>query len=125
MEDIENLCSRIIMIEKGSIIYDGPLGDIKRRFGNIKTLTLTVPPNVDPNTVQPFSDDVTMVLDEDHQDKVVLKFNADKVVLEHVIQYAFSQYHAIDMRIADISIEDVVKKILAQQEEEHAKAKKI
>lgn len=122
MADIENLCSRIIMIEKGSIIYDGPLGDIKRRFGNIKTLTLTVPPIVDPNAVKPFSDEVTMSVDED---KVILSFDADKAVLEQVIQYAFSQYHAIDMRIADISIEDVVKKILSQQEEEHAKAKKI
>ena len=122
MADIENLCSRIIMIEKGSIIYDGPLGDIKRRFGNIKTLTLTVPPSVDPNAVQPFSDEIAMTLDED---KVILSFDADKAVLEQVIQYAFSQYHAIDMKIADISIEDVVKKILSQQEEEHAKAKKI
>ena len=122
MEDIENLCSRIIMIEKGKIIYDGPLGNIKRRFGNIKTLTLTVPPSVDPNAVKPFSNDVTMTLDED---KVMLSFDADKAVLEQVIQYAFSQYHAIDMKIADISIEDVVKKILSQQEEEDAMAKKI
>ena len=113
MEDIENLCSRIIMIEKGKIIYDGPLGEIKRRFGNIKTLTLTIPPNVDPSAVEPFSSDVAMVLDEDNQDKVTLQFDADKVVLEHVIQYAFSNYHAIDMKIADISIEDVVKKILS------------
>ena len=125
MTDIENLCSRIIMIEKGKIIYDGPLGNIKRRFGNIKTLTLTVPPSVDPGKVKPFSDDVTMVLDEDNKDKVMLKFDADKVVLEHVVQYAFSQYQAIDMKIADISIEDVVKQILSQQEEEHEKAKKI
>ncbi len=114
MEDIENLCSRIIMIEKGKIIYDGPLGDIKRRFGNIKTLTLTIPPNVDPNKVEPFSKDVMTVLDEDNKDKVMLKFDADKVVLEHVVQYAFSKYHAIDMKIADISIEDVVKQILSQ-----------
>ncbi|MBE6135958.1 MAG: ATP-binding cassette domain-containing protein [Erysipelotrichaceae bacterium] len=125
MADIENLCSRIIMIEKGKIIYDGPLRDIKRRFGNIKTLTLTVPPSVDPEKVKPFSDDVAMVLDKDNKDKVVLKFDADKVVLEHVVQYAFSQYQAIDMKIADISIEDVVKQILSQQEEEHEKAKKI
>lgn len=125
MADIENLCSRIIMIEKGKIIYDGPLRDIKRRFGNIKTLTLTVPPSVDPEKVKPFSDDVTMVLDKDNKDKVMLKFDADKVVLEHVVQYAFSQYQAIDMKIADISIEDVVKQILSQQEEEHEKAKKI
>ena len=123
MADIENLCSRIIMIEKGKIIYDGPLGDIKRRFGNIKTLTLTVPANLDPNEVKPFSKDVTMTLDED---KVLLSFDADKVNLEHVVQYAFAQYHAIDMKIADISIEDVVKKILSNQEkEQHEKAKKV
>ena len=122
MADIENLCSRIVMIEKGKIIYDGPLSNIKRRFGNIKTLTLTVPPNVNPNEVEPFSADVEMILDED---KVVLRFDPDKVVLEQVIQYAFSKFHAIDMKIADISIEDVVKRILEKQEKENAKAKKI
>ena len=68
---------------------------------------------------------MTMVLDKDNKDKVMLKFDADKVVLEHVVQYAFSKYQAIDMKIADISIEDVVKQILSQQEEEHEKAKKI
>ena len=125
MADIENLCSRIIMIEKGKIIYDGPLVDIKRRFGNIKTLTLTIPTNVDPNLVEPFSDDVMMEIDEENKDKVMLKFDGDKVMLEHVIQYAFSSYHAIDMKIADISIEDVVKQILSQQEEENEKAKKV
>lgn len=118
MADIENLCSRIIMIEKGKVIYDGPLGNIKRRFGNIKTLTLTVPPSINPQEVEPFSKDVEMLMDED---KVVLRFDADNVKLEEVVQYAFAKYQAIDMKIADISIEDVVKKILAQQEKKHAK----
>lgn len=118
MADIENLCSRIIMIEKGKVIYDGPLGNIKRRFGNIKTLTLTVPPSINPQEVESFSKDVEMLMDED---KVVLRFDADNVKLEEVVQYAFAKYQAIDMKIADISIEDVVKKILAQQEKKHAK----
>ena len=119
MADIENLCTRIIMIEKGKIIYDGPLGEIKHRFGNIKTLTLAIPSNIDPLKVEPFSKDVELIIDED---KTMLRFNADKVKLEDVVQYAFSKYHALDMKIADISIEDVVKKILAQQEKEnHAK----
>ena len=113
MADIENLCSRIIMLEKGKIIYDGSLGDIKHRFGNLKTLTLTVPPSIDPNQIEPFSKDVEVLLSED---KVVLRFDPDKVKLEDVVQYSFSKYQAIDMRIADISIEDVVKQILAHQE---------
>ena len=119
MVDIENLCSRIIMIEKGKIIYDGPLGNIKHRFGNIKTLTLTIPANINPQEVKPYSEEVELITEED---KVMLRFDADKVKLEDVVQYAFSNYQAIDMKISDISIEDVVKKILAQQEEEkHAK----
>ena len=119
MEDIENLCSRIIMIEKGKIIYDGLLTDIKHRFGNVKTLSLTVPPSVNPKDIKPYSKDVDVKFEED---KVVLRFDPEKVKLEDIIQHAFANYRAIDMRIADISIEDVVKKILTQQEEErHAK----
>ena len=124
MEDIENLCSRIIMIEKGKIIYDGPIGNIKRRFGNIKTLTITIPPSVDPEKVEPLSKDVETKINDDG--KVILRFDADKVVLEEAVQYAFAKLNALDMKIADISIEDVVMKILSQQEgEAHAKAKKI
>ncbi|MBO4737529.1 MAG: hypothetical protein J5627_03730, partial [Bacilli bacterium] len=109
----------IIMLVEGKIIYDGPLGDIKRRFGNVKTLTLTVPPSVNPNKITPLSEDVEAVIEED---KVILRFDPERVKLEEVIQYAFAQYHAIDMKIADISIEDIVKQILAQQEgERHVK----
>lgn len=119
MADIENLCSRIIMLEKGKIIYDGALSDIKHRFGNVKTLTLTVPPSVNPNEIEPFSKEVEATISED---KVVLRFDPERVKLEDVIQHAFSKYRAIDMRIADISIEDIVKQILEQQEgERHAK----
>ena len=113
MADIEDLCSRIIMLEKGKIIYDGALGDIKRRFGNIKTLTLTVPPTVNPKEIDPLSQDVEVIVEED---KVVLRFDPEHVKLEDVVQHAFSKYRAIDMKIADISIEDIVKQILAQQE---------
>ena len=114
MADIEDLCSRIIMIEKGKIIYDGPLKAIKHRFGNIKTLTITVPANIDPLEIEPYSKGVDM---SSMDDKVMLRFDADKIKLEDVVQYAFSCYHAIDMKITDISIEDVVKQILVQQEE--------
>ena len=96
----------------------GPLQN-KRRFGNVKTLTMTLPPSIDPKQIKPLSNEVEVIIEED---KVILRFDPERVKLEEVIQYAFSQYHAIDMRIADISIEDVVKKILAQQEgERHAK----
>ena len=115
MADIEDLCSRIIMLEKGKIIYDGSLGDIKRRFGNIKTLTLTIPPTVNPGEIEPLSKDIEVIAEED---KVILRFDPEHVKLEDVVQHAFSKYRAIDMKISDISIEDIVKQILENQEGE-------
>ena len=117
MTDIEDLCSRIILLEKGTILYDGPLKDLKTRFGNLKTLTLTVPAEVQAETAPVLSPEVSLSEEEGH---LVLRFDADRIALEQVIQYAFRDLRAIDMRIAEISVGDVVKTILEQQEAEHA-----
>ena len=117
MTDIEDLCSRIILLEKGTILYDGPLSSLKNRFGNLKTLTLTVPAEIRAATAPVLSPEVALSEEEGH---LVVRFDADKVALEQVIQYAFRDLRAMDMKIADISIGDVVKTILEQQEAEHA-----
>ena len=117
MTDIENLCSRIILLEKGSILYDGPLKSLKTRFGNLKTLTLTVPADVRAETAPALSPEVT-VSEEDS--RLILRFDADRIPLEQVVQYAFRDLRAMDMKIAEISIGDVVKTILEQQEAAHA-----
>ncbi len=116
MTDIEDLCSRIILLEKGTILYDGPLKSLKTRFGNLKALTLTVPVEMQAETVPVLSPEVTLSEEDGH---LVLRFDADRVALEQVIQYAFRDLRALDMKIAEISIGDVVKTILAQQEAEH------
>lgn len=117
MTDIENLCSRIILLEKGSILYDGPQKSLKTRFGNIKTLTLTVPAEIRAETAPVLSPDVAV---SEADGRLVLRFDADKVALEQAVQYAFRDLHAMDMKIAEISIGDVVKTILEQQEAAYA-----
>ncbi len=32
MTDVEELCDRVVMIDRGTVVLDGPLADIKRRF---------------------------------------------------------------------------------------------
>ena len=117
MTDIENLCSRIILLEKGSILYDGPLARLKNRFGNLKTLTLTVPAEIRAENVPVLSPEVDV---SEADGRLVLRFDADKIALEQVVQYAFRDLKAMDMKIAEISVGDVVKTILEQQEAEHA-----
>lgn len=114
MQDIENLCSRIVMIEKGKIIYDGSLDNIKYRFGNLKTIIFSLTNNIDINSLNTFDNKVQY---ERNNDKYVAKLNADEISLEDVIEYIFKELNTVDIQIKEINIEDVVREILKNNEE--------
>ena len=44
--------------------------------------------------------------------KLIIKFNAQEINLETVVNYVFNQLGATDMKVEEIGIEDVVKKLL-------------
>lgn len=113
MQDIENLCSRVVMIEEGNIIYDGPLSTIKHRFGDLRTLTISIKEEVDLKTLNTFNNKVVY---ENKDSNILIKFNAEEINLEEVIDYVIHTLHATDMKISEIGIEDVVKNILEEKE---------
>lgn len=114
MKDIENLCSRIIMIEEGNIIYDGTLDNIKHRFGDLRTVSITLSYEVNANTLNNFDN---KVIYEAKENNLIIKFNAEEISLETIVDYAFHTLKALDLKVSEISIEDVVRSILQEQEE--------
>lgn len=114
MKDIENLCSRVVMIEEGSIIYDGTLENIKYKFGDLRTVTISSNNEIDIDSLDTFDGVVTYSKEDDG--KINIKFNADQIPLEKVIDYAFKELCANDMKLSEIGIEEVVKNILKEKE---------
>ena len=112
MQDIENLCSRIIMIEEGKVIYDGSLDNIKHRFGNIRTIELMLKNRPKMEMLDTFGGKATY---EWQEEKLYIKFDADLLELETVVKYAFGTLKAVDMQISEINIVDVVKDIMASK----------
>lgn len=112
MQDIENLCKRLIIIDKGSIIYDGTLENVKYRFGDLRTLTVTLREKKSDSQLYDYEGKLKFLRDEENEDKLIIKFNAQEITLETVINYAFNQLGATDMKVEEIGIEDVVKKLL-------------
>lgn len=106
MKDIEELCNRIIIIDKGSILYDGSLKDIKYKFGNTKTII--IPSNIDISELLSKYSDIDAEVVED---KTELKFSLDKVNIDDVLLELINVYHIQDFKINDISIEDITKKL--------------
>lgn len=113
MQDIADLCSRIVIIEKGDIIYDGALSAIKHRFGDLRTLTVN--PTIDyvVEDLNTFDGKVTYEMQDNN---LLIKFNADEIVMEQVVDYAFHTLKTSDLKVAEITIEDVVRHILEEQE---------
>ena len=112
MQDIENLCKRLIIIDKGSIIYDGTLENVKYRFGDLRTLTVTLREKKSDSQLYNYEGKLKFLRDAENEDKLIIKFNAQEITLETVINYAFNQLGATDMKVEEIGIEDVVKKLL-------------
>ncbi len=42
LADVEQLCTRLIIIDDGRLIFDGSLAEIKRRFGAFRTLVIDI-----------------------------------------------------------------------------------
>ena len=101
------------MLVKGNIIYDGPLKDIKYRFGDLRTLTIKTKEQYKLEDLNTFDNKVEYSINED---SIVLQFNADKLDIKEVIDYCFHELGALDLKISEISIEDVVKNLLAEAE---------
>ncbi len=114
MQDIENLCSRIVILEQGNIIYDGSLQQIKNEFGNIKTIIVKLKNEININELDNFNNEINYNIENND---LVIKFNADKILLEDVINYSFHNLPLTDLNVKGIGIEDVVKSLLAKEEE--------
>ena len=113
MKDIENLCSRIILIENGEIIYDGSLSNIKNKFGDLRTVSVSLPNEVNIDDLDTFNNKLTYIKKESGLD---IKFDASIIKIEEVINYSFNKLNAIDIKVSEISIEDVVKSIFKEEE---------
>lgn len=112
MKDIEELCSRIIIIDKGSILYDGSLKDIKYKFGNTKTII--IPLNID---VSALLEKFPSISTETLEDKMALKFSLNEVNVDDILLELINVYHIEDFKINDISIEDITKNLYEKNEE--------
>jgi ABC-2 type transport system ATP-binding protein len=108
MKDIEELCSRIIIIDKGRILYDGKLSDIKYRFGNTKTVFVPKNVTIDEAALKEKFGNVVL---EAEDERVAIKFSQNELDLDDMLLYLINTYHIKDFKIEDISIEDITKKL--------------
>ncbi|MDY2913804.1 MAG: ATP-binding cassette domain-containing protein [Candidatus Enteromonas sp.] len=115
MKDIQNLCERIIILDEGKILYDGPLSTIKERFGDIRKLRLLTEDEIDLSALQGAFPGVQEIKkSEDGYSEIA--YNASKVSPEDLLQYLIGKIHFTDIKMEETSLADIVKRIYATKE---------
>ena len=115
MKDIQNLCERIIILDEGKILYDGPLSTIKERFGDIRKLRLLTEDDIDLSSLQAAFPGVQEIKkSEDGYSEIA--YNASKVFPEDLLQYLIGKIHFTDIKMEETSLADIVKRIYATKE---------
>lgn len=118
LEDIEELCNRIIIIDKGVKIYDGSLKEIKEKYGYMTTVSIQIKQSetVDSNDVNEYfnlnTEDINTQFEEG---KIIVSFNKNKVSATDIIQYYMKKYTLLDFSLRETSIDDIIKKIYRKE----------
>jgi len=105
MQDIEKLCSRIIIINHGKIIYDGPLEEIKHKYFTDKHIEVKF-----AQKIEKFEFKGCKVL---QKQEYLLKLELDTKTtkVQELINYLLKNFDVADITVADPPIEEIIKKI--------------
>jgi ABC-2 type transport system ATP-binding protein len=112
MDDVAALCPRVIVINEGRLIYDGPLAELVHQVRPEKRITLKLRSAVDAAALVGLG---TVVKHEGVQ--VTLQVGQDR--LQAVVGQAMAQLPVADLTVEDAPLEEVMGELFAR----HAPAK--
>ncbi len=118
LNDIEELCNRIIIIDNGIKIYDGSLKEIKDNYGYITTIEVQVK-NLNGYNEFSINNELNISNDnlkmESQDNKIIIRFNRNVITQAEIISKIINKFNVLDFSIVETSIEDIIKKIYRKE----------
>lgn len=116
--DVEALCQRIIIIDKGRILYDGDIKRVNALFGAYRTLKLQID-HFTEETRQTLAGKLTQNFGAEHGITIVeteefwtdVTIDQARTPLSDVLGFVMGNFPVEDVRIVEISMENVVRKV--------------
>lgn len=111
LDDIEQLCPRILVIDHGKVMYDGALETLKSRWGGRRQLIVDYVTDPDP-AIQTLANGNVAITAVDGP-RVTLAFNRDEISAPEVLSRAGAFGEVRDMSLQEPDIEDVIRRMYA------------
>lgn len=109
MDDIEALCSRVIVLSEGKIFSDGSLDDLRNAVCCERRLTLDL-----ADEVGDFCDPQAEVISCDGR-QVQLRFDHSAVSAAELVSRIMSKYSVKDLTIENPPVEEIIARLYGEQ----------
>jgi len=107
MADIEDLCDRVIVINSGSVIYDGELSRVNALFSDRKIVTLRFDRQVDDGDIGVPARDIR------RSGENAVELSVERKGVRQFLSSAFARLPVADFTIEDIPIEEGIERLYA------------
>jgi len=104
--DIEELCRRVIIIDAGLLIYDGPIETIKKRFGKYREISFETPA-ASAHVDLPPGAEITLV----EARKMTVRFDRTTTTASQVAAALMNQLEVTDFSLTEPDLASIIKQI--------------
>jgi ABC-2 type transport system ATP-binding protein len=108
MDDIEALCTRVMMIGQGKILFDGNLEDLRARVSTERRLII----DLEDEHAEVNDAAVTMISRDGH--RVCLGFDPDHTPAAALISRITAQYAIRDLLVENPPIEEIIARLYSE-----------
>ena len=110
MQDIEELCERVILIDHGKIFFDGSLEEVVGRFTSTKIIEADFRTPLPESFVPP-----GVVLE---RSALSIKIEVSRAEAPQACTALLSGGQVIDLSVSEVPIEEVIRRVFGRQQEE-------
>ena len=116
-KDIEALCERVIIIDKGTLIFDDKITKLKEMFGRFRTIKLQFADDtmhyeeIRDYVYGHYSKKQVVLSKEKDGEWVDLVINEEQIDFKEVLSQVMRDLNVHDVRMEDVGVEEVIKRI--------------
>jgi ABC-2 type transport system ATP-binding protein len=114
--DIERLCRRVIIIDKGRLIYDGTLAEIKRQYGRLRRVVFSSADGARLDGLAASLEQIGSCLQTQIRDdgSVAISFDPQQVAASTITRHIVNSYPVSDLAVEEANLEAIIREIYQQ-----------
>jgi len=116
ISDLEILCKRIIIVDKGSIIFDGDIQKVNRLFGSYRVLKLEISGQFDLKELSNkigsnFKCCKPPEIESTEDGWINITINLDEIKLVDMLNYLLTLFPLKDIKVEEVPTEKIIREI--------------